>query len=429
MTTTTELCLLLGDAVAGRVTRLTGGKLAFEYDPEYAAAEPARATPLSVSMPIAISSHTDSRIEPWLWGLLPDNNAVLDRWSRAFHVSARSPLSLLSTPLGLDCPGNVRLVPPDQLPGIESEPNVEWLSEAQVAQRLRELKRDGTAWLGAGNAGRFSLAGAQAKTALLWEDGRWGDPQGSVATSHILKPAIEGFDDHDLNEHLCLTAMRGAGLLAVRSSVEQFEEQTAIVVARYDRTVRGRQQRRVHQEDLCQALSVHPARKYQNEGGPGPKEIAALFRRVMPQQEAIDNTMTFLDALVWNWVIAGTDAHAKNYSLLLMGNHIRLAPFYDVASTLPYASIPEQKMRLAMKFGGSYLANPGSRPWARLASDLQIPEEVVRRRAARMVTAAPRAFAFAAADPAVEALGSSLPQRLAELVAKRAARCERYLSS
>ena len=275
--TTNELCLLLGDVVAGRVSRLPGGKLTFEYDRAYAATETAHATPLSVSMPIQVASHTDGRITPWLWGLLPDNDAVLNRWSRAFHVSARSPFSLLSTPLGLDCPGNVRLVPSDQLSSVENEPDlsdVEWLTEAQVAQRLRDLKQDGTAWLGAGNSGRFSLAGAQAKTALVWDDGRWGEPRGATATTHILKPAIEGFDDHDLNEHLCLTAMRAAGLLAVHSSVERFEDQSAIAVARYDRSPCG-QQVRVHQEDLCQALGVHPAGQYQNEGGPGPRRSRA----------------------------------------------------------------------------------------------------------------------------------------------------------
>ncbi len=430
--TTNELCLLLGDVVAGRVSRLPGGKLTFEYDRAYAATETAHATPLSVSMPIQVASHTDGRITPWLWGLLPDNDAVLNRWSRAFHVSARSPFSLLSTPLGLDCPGNVRLVPSDQLSSVENEPDlsdVEWLTEAQVAQRLRDLKQDGTAWLGAGNSGRFSLAGAQAKTALVWDDGRWGEPRGATATTHILKPAIEGFDDHDLNEHLCLTAMRAAGLLAVHSSVERFEDQSAIAVARYDRLFRRRHQVRVHQEDLCQALGVHPVRKYQNEGGPGPKDIAGLFRRVMPPQEAEDNTMILLDALVWNWVIAGTDAHAKNYSLMLMGNQIRLAPFYDVASALPYGSIPEQKMRLAMKFGSGYQINPASSPWRRLSADLQLPEEEVRRRAARMVAAAPQAFVHAASTPAVERLGSSLPHRLADLVAKRAAKCEKYLAT
>lgn len=423
-----DLLLLLGDDVAGTVTRLPGGKLTFTYDATYVD-EHVPATPVSVSMPPQIASHTDNRVAPWLWGLLPDNHAVLSRWSREFHVSASSAFSLLSTPLGEDCPGAVRLVPPDRLGAISNQASsdIDWLTEAQVAQRLRDLKNDNTAWLGATRAGRFSLAGAQAKTALLHDGQRWGQPHGSLATSHILKPAIEGFDDHDLNEHLCLSAMRAAGLRAVRTSVERFEDQSAIVVARYDRVVRDDEQVRIHQEDLCQALGVHPAGKYQNEGGPGPRDIAELFRRIMPSSAARQATLDFLDALLWNWVIAGTDAHAKNYSLLLLGDQVRLAPFYDVASALPYA-IPEQKMRLAMKLGSDYRVNPAGRPWPKLAAALQLTESIVLDHAQRIISAAPDAFAAAASDSQLQALGSSLPERLTELVAQRAARCTTQLS-
>lgn len=216
---------------------------------------------------------------------------------------------------------------PDAAAGV-----VDWLSEAEVAQRIRELRRDSTAWLGEQVSGRFSLAGAQSKTALLRHEGRWGNPRGRYQTTHILKPAIAGLDDHDLNEHLCLSAMRRAGLSCVRTSVERFEDQSAIVVARYDRRPGGGS---VHQEDLCQALGVHPARKYQSEGGPGPRDVASTLRRTMTASVAVRAVREFADALIWNWAIAGTDAHAKNYSLVLRGSRARLAPFYDVASALP----------------------------------------------------------------------------------------------
>ncbi|WP_420323169.1 HipA domain-containing protein [Kribbella catacumbae] len=309
---------------------------------------------------------------------------------------------------------------------MTTESDVNWLTETQVAQRLRDLKSDTTAWLGARRTGRFSLAGAQAKTALLHDGQRWGEPLGALATSHILKPAIAGFDDQDLNEHVCLSAMRVAGLRAVRTRIERFEDQSAIVVSRYDRTTRGGEQIRAHQEDLCQALSVHPENKYQNQGGPGPRDIADLFQRVMPRSIARSATESFLDALVWNWVIAGTDAHAKNYSLLLAGDQVRLAPFYDVASALP-DEIAEQKMRLAMKFGSDHRVNPGSSPWSHLATALQLPEDIVRSRAGSVVAAAADAFSTAVADPSVKALESPLPQRLVDLIAIRASRCARYL--
>ena len=61
-------------------------------------------------------------------------------------------------------------------------------------------------------------------------------------------------------------------------------------------------------------------------------------------------------ALALNWVIAGTDAHSKNHSLLHGGGSIlRLAPLYDVASFLPYQRDPgSAKIKLAMKIGGTY---------------------------------------------------------------------------
>lgn len=427
--TTRSLELLIGTDHAGTVRRSDGARLSFEYDPGYA--HQVAATPVSVSMPKQVSHHPDGRISPWLWGLLPDSDAVLNRWASEFHVSSGSAFSLLATPVGEDCPGAVRLVAPEHLGDFQGRSadltDVEWITEADVAARLREIRANNTAWLGEAHAGRFSLAGAQAKTALLWDPSRgWGLPHGTSATTHILKPAIEGLAEHDLNEHLCLSAMRSAGLRAVRSRIQRFEDQSAIVVTRYDRASLNGVHTRIHQEDMCQALGLHPTRKYQNEGGPGPKEIAELFRRAMPGERSLETTRSFFDALVWNWVIAGTDAHAKNYSLVLSGNQVRLAPFYDVASVLPYGW-PSQKQRLAMKFGGSYLLNPASSPWVRLARDLGLASDELVSRARLLVQAAPDAFASAAADPEVRALNSSLPAKLGDLVATRAAACARLL--
>lgn len=39
----------------------------------------------------------------------------------------------------------------------------------------------------------------------------------------------------------------------------------------------------------------------------------------------------FADALALNWLIGGTDAHAKNYSFLYPRSIARLAPLHDVA--------------------------------------------------------------------------------------------------
>jgi serine/threonine-protein kinase HipA len=296
------------------------------------------------------------------------------------------------------------------------------MAEDDVAERLRELKQDSTAWLGTSFTGQFSLAGAQAKTALIFQDGRWGVPSGSTPTTHIVKPAVAGFDDHDLNEHLCLDAARRAGLLAARTRVARFGDESAVVVDRYDRHTRDSEILRVHQEDLCQALSVPPSGKYQNEGGPGPADIAKLLRRVMPPRVADEAVLRFADALIWNWLIAGTDAHAKNYSLLLADDQVRLAPLYDVASALPYGT-HEKKLRLAMKVGGDSAVFPSRNTWPGASRDLGLDAETLLDRVRELAALAPDAFAEAAAQPNIAELNRQMPSHLVDLVADRTARC------
>jgi len=418
---TDSLVIILDDGIAGTLTRLPGGRLRFDYDDGYR--ERPNATPLSVSMPTQVRSHPDRAVTPWLWGLLPDNEAVLSRWARDLHASASSPFSMLATPIGHDCAGAVRFVAPDAVDKVIGQPgDVTWLSDQEVGDRLRELREDATAWLGREFTGQFSLAGAQAKTALLHEDGRWGVPSGSMATSHILKPAVAGLDDHDLNEHLCLDSARRAGLVVARTRVARFGDESAIVVDRYDRRPLDGRLLRIHQEDVCQALGVAPSRKYQNEGGPGPKAVARLVRGAMPPRVAEEAIWRFLDALAWNWLIAGTDAHAKNYSLLLASGQVRLAPLYDVASALPYGT-HEKKLRFAMKIGGDYGVFPQRNTWPQAAGDLGLDPERVVARVDELAVRAPDAFAEAASAPEVASLNRPLPGRLVYLVADRVERC------
>lgn len=206
----------------------------------------------------------------------------------------------------------------------------------------------------------------------------------------------------------------------------QFAEESAIVVDRYDRRPNSNGLARVHQEDVCQALGVAPARKYQNEGGPSPKDLAHLLRTSMPPRVADDAIWRFLDALAWNWLIAGTDAHAKNYSLLLASGQVRLAPLYDVASALPYG-VHEKKLRFAMKIGGDYRVFPYRDTWAGAAKDLGLDSERVLARVGQLAAQASDAFAEAASASEVTSLDRSFPARLVDLVSRRVERCEALL--
>lgn len=423
------LVVVLRSQVAGNLSRQRGGQLRFDYDEDYRAGT--SPVPLSVSMPVQVRTHTDGAVRPWLWGLLPDNAAVIQHWAREFKVSPSSPFSLLSAPIGEDCAGAARFVQPERLQQhLEQRGEVAWLTESGVAERLRELAADSTAWLGRGFTGQFSLAGAQAKTALLYSEGRWGVPSGALPTSHILKPAVAGLDDHDLNEHLCMDAARRAGLLVASTRIGRFDDESAIVVERYDRVDVGGRYERVHQEDVCQALSIPPGQKYQNDGGPSPSDIVELIRRTMAPRSADEDTRRFIDALAFNWFIAGTDAHAKNYSLLLGSGDVRLAPLYDVASALPYGQRRhEGRLKMAMKLGGSYEVHPRRSPWRRVARDLGVDGDELLDHVREMGAQLPDAFADAATSEDVRSLDRELPARLLDVVAERTRRCVDILAT
>jgi serine/threonine-protein kinase HipA len=442
------------------------------------------AYPLSLSMPLAAKEHPHSAIEPFLWGLLPDNEFILARWAQRYQVSPRNPFALLSH-VGEDCAGAVQFAAPDRVGEVTgaAASEIDWIDEAEIATRLRALKADESAWRQPRDAGQFSLAGAQPKTAFLFDGARWGVPAGRAPTTHIMKPPTNGFDGHAENEHLCMALARALGMPAATSQVKRFGDEIAIVVERYDRVdmrklaaaeaaraalksveasgagasseaARAMSEAveaavsssvisdfskkfpiyRVHQEDFCQSLSVHPSRKYQNDGGPGPKEIVNLLRanaaapragrKSEPDTAAGEDVQTFIDALIFNWLIGGTDAHAKNYSVLIgAGGLVRLAPLYDIASMLPYDDIDPRKAKLAMKIGDDYrLHHIGADEWRKLAAAVRVDADALIDRVRTMSANLPDALAAEVARAQADGLNNPVIGRLQTRLSARAAK-------
>ena len=409
--------------IMGEIRRSRQGRLAFVYDDRWRSSD--GAYPLSFSMPLAVAEHGHARIEPWLQGLLPDNDAVLSSWGRRFHVSPRNAFALLGA-VGEDCAGSVQLLRPDRVAAaLEDEgQRIDWLTEGEVAERLRILKNDQGAWWISDDAGRFSLAGAQAKTALLFDGRRWGVPGGRTPTTHILKPPIEA--GHVENEHVCLALASALGLPAAGSEIRRFEDETAIVVKRYDRLPNSGGIRRLHQEDMCQALGLPPTSKYQSDGGPGCKEICETIWTHSGAPEA--DVRTFARAQILNWIVGGTDGHAKNFSLLIgAGGRARLAPLYDVASALPY-DFQLQKLKMAFKIGGKY-REIHSRQWSRFADEASLPTAEVLELGRSMAESLPE-FLRKIVDR-TRAAGHDHPilKRMVDALSSRAERCASVLAT
>lgn len=373
---------------------LRGDRLSFRYDPAWRSSD--LAFPLSLSMPLVTAEHGHRVVDAFLWGLLPDNDGVLERWGRRFRVSPRNPFRLLHH-VGEDCAGAVQFVRPERVDDMLSQgdkPRVSWISPPDLDERIRVVVADASVTRFGGDAGQFSLAGAQPKLALFFDAraGRWGVPEGHTPTTHILKPATGAFEGQTENEHFCLRLASELGFSTARSWVMTCGGMPVIVSERYDRIDRDGAIRRVHQEDLCQASAIRPQSKYENQGGPSPKMIGGILQAFSSSPEL--DLWRFAESLVFHWLTGGTDSHAKNYAILIApGSRVRLAPLYDLASALPYPrQIPPQKAALALKIGSHYrILRIRRGDWERLARELRLPPADLLARIDAMAQRIPQA--------------------------------------
>ena len=404
----------------GQVFRDAHGEPSFTYDEAWRAIPDA--VPLSLSMPLILPAYGKRETAPFLWGLLPENPKTLDDLARDFRVSPRNPVALLSH-IGQDCAGAVQFLPATSTVQADGEGGVEWLSEEDIGQRLRALRqRAGTIGRKPGERGRFSLAGAQSKTAFHYRDGRWGVPSGRIPTTHIFKPPMPGLEGQVENEHFCLSLSRKLGFLASHSRVLTFADEQAIVVERYDRLAdeaTGIVQR-IHQEDMCQASAIPPERKYQADGGPNIRRVETILRE--NSSDPMQDCHEFMRAIGFNFLIAGTDAHAKNFSVLIGRGEgrpgVRLAPLYDVNSALPYfEDLRDVELSLSVD-GRKEFDAIMLRHWEREARDSRLDVDRVTRELRDMVSRLPDM----ARDTMIECQADGLDHAVLPILVDRLAR-------
>lgn len=371
--------------------------------------DPASTPPLSLSMPLTRPRHRGRPVADWLSALLPDREPVLMRWRRDFGIGDLHPESLLAH-VGEDVAGAVQFVRDDRLDAaLERDGRLQPLTADDVAGLALAAKHDSLPYDPATATGWFSLAGAQAKFALQrLADGSWALPSGAEPSTHIFKPAIPGLEDQDVGEVVSMRAAGRLGLPTADAFVIEFAGERVVGVERYDRW-RGDDGRwwRVHQEDLCQAGGLDPRLKYESTGGPGIGACGDLIRRHCGQRDV----ETFARSAIYNYLIKGSDAHGRNYSLLITPGDVRLAPLYDLNSTLLFGPAVEAR-QLAMRIGGEaelHAISGGN--WRLFASSLRLDEEWVLHELAGMAAALPDVIANLTQAPGIAGIADRAMRR------------------
>jgi len=135
----------------------------------------------------------------------------------------------------------------------------------------------------------------------------------------------------------------------------------------------------------------------------------------------------FMQANIFNWIIGGTDAHAKNYSMLLGAQgEARLAPFYDISSILPHLGEGEiqaetRDLRLAMKIDRVYpIDEVMPRDWKRCASSAKVGSEFTLQSVRHQIAVMPDLASACAATVRAQGISHEIVTRLVDTIAARA---------
>jgi serine/threonine-protein kinase HipA len=382
------LVVWLAGRRAGQLIRKANGNLQFRYDVAY------EGPPVSWALPVQEHTYGHGPVRAVFGGLLPEGD-VREVLARNLGISASNDYGMLEE-VGGDVAGAITLLAEDVEP--PGEPTSERLDDGDLARLLADLPQRPLAADPAEGI-RLSLAGAQPKVpVIIDDDGRMAVPTNSAApTTHILKPQPDRFPGLVDNEAFCMALARACELpVADVRKAETTSGLPFLIVERYDRDLTTDPIRRLHQEDICQALGLPAEKKYQQEGGPTIAQCAQLLRNAtpIPAQEL----PRLIRAVAFNWIVGNCDAHGKNYSLLYDRGAPTLAPLYDIVSTVVY---PELTTRLAMSIDGARRLDEVTDPcWSALATDAGYRPAFVATTVRDLVARAVREADALAATPA-----------------------------
>ncbi|MDE0150994.1 MAG: type II toxin-antitoxin system HipA family toxin [Bdellovibrionales bacterium] len=364
---TTLLEVYWGKSLVGQLW-LSDDNMQFEYAESWL--NNPNALPLSKRLPLQKGSFPSDRVKIFFCNLLPEEE-LRKRLSKQYGISEDNYFGLLEK-IGGECAGALSILPKNF--SFSQESSYEELSN----QKLNDMidNRANTPFIISHQSSRMSLAGAQDKLPVFFDNNKVYLPTGWHSSSHILKPPSTIWKNTAINELFCMTLAKKIGLNVPDVSIYNTGKHLCYLIERYDRVRENKELKRVHQEDFCQALGLMPSQKYQKNGG--GVNLKNCFNFIEQNSSSpLKDIIQLIKWVIFNIVIGNCDAHAKNLSLLIHDNgDYTLAPFYDILSTTVY---PDLNQELAMKVGGDYsLNNTKQHRWKKFAEEIQIQATLIK---------------------------------------------------
>ncbi len=352
--------------LVGEILERDNAAPVFQYEPAWLNQD--GAFPLSTTLPLRAEPYEWANLAPWLFNLLPEDNDAIRMMARILDVPHTDVLALLGR-VGRDTSGAFSFAARGST-GCE----VHMVETGQDLERILDelpLKP----FLAGEDGVSMSLAGVQTKLGVrVLEDGRIGIPVNGAASSHILKPDSDRLYGGVHNEALCLTLAKLIEMPAPNVSTGKAGKRLYLLVERYDRLKQGDSLRRLHQEDFCQALGLPPSAKYQHNQTNGRKgSFAIMYDRLRAVGGGAD-TINLWRSMIFNVLVCNTDAHLKNYSILIDAGGAELAPIYDVMCAKIWPNITlNLALDVADKRNGDHIEG---RHWKREAKKCGFSPEI-----------------------------------------------------
>jgi serine/threonine-protein kinase HipA len=342
----------------------------FRYDPDWIVLR--GAFPISIKMPLKSDRIASDIFLPWSANLLPESEQL--RTLGQILGMARSDVIGLLSAIGGDTAGALSVGQPGRTATVQWRP----VAKPEELETLIEELPNKPFLVGEEGVS-MSLAGGQTKLPVAVDgEGRICIPMNGSPSTHILKPESLRLCGSVQNEAFCLTLARGMKIPTPEITTGRAGNRTYLLARRYDRADVGGRWRRLHQEDYCQALGKPPSAKYESNRtgirGPTLKDMFDLTWRYM----APSDILRLLDMIVLNVLVCNTDAHSKNYSIMIRGNGASLAPMYDVMCGEVWENVTKN---MVQKIGGTCRADHlAGKHWQQFASECGLnPRQVLDR--------------------------------------------------